>query len=153
MNDRHGWFRGGQKKVRCRYYNIGAEWKHRAITALYREKYTTPPAVRTGVWSPLVEAGGQYTRRFRDGLDYAFIRTVCWTVRMRSVLSRCTSGILVPTQDLKIRGESMSLYRAGLRLALFLPLGVAMPLYEESAVRFHRCELRCQPTLTDRRDP
>lgn len=25
-------------------------------------------------------------------------------------------------------GESMSLYRAGLKLALFLPLGVAMPL-------------------------
>ena len=50
-------------------------------------------------------------------------------------------------------GEPMSLYRAGLRLALFLPLGVAMPLSEESAVRFHRCELRSQPTLTDRRDP
>jgi len=25
-------------------------------------------------------------------------------------------------------GESMSLYRAGLKLAFFLPLGVAMPL-------------------------
>jgi len=50
-------------------------------------------------------------------------------------------------------GESMSLYRAGLRLALFLPLGVAMPLSEESAVRFHRCELRYQPILADRRDP
>jgi len=47
----------------------------------------------------------------------------------------------------------MSLYRAGLRFALFLPLGVAMPLSEESAVRFRRCELRFQPTLTDRRDP
>jgi len=47
----------------------------------------------------------------------------------------------------------MSLYRAGLRLALFLPLGVAMPLSEESAVRFRRCELRSQPSLTDRRDP
>ena len=47
----------------------------------------------------------------------------------------------------------MSLYRAGLKLALFLPLGVAMPLSAESAVRFHRCELRYQPILTDRRDP
>lgn len=46
---------------------------------------------------PLVEAGGQYTRRFRDGLDYAFIR-VC-KARMRSVLSRRTGGILVPAQD------------------------------------------------------
>jgi len=27
----------------------------------------------------------------------------------------------------------MSLYRAGLRLALFLPLGVAMPLFETAA--------------------
>jgi hypothetical protein len=43
----------------------------------------------------------------------------------------------------------MSLYRAGLKLALFLPLGVAMPLsFEESAVRFHRCELRFQSLLT-----
>ena len=35
--------------------------------------------------------------------------------------------ILVPTQGIAAVGESMSLYRAGLRLALFLPLGVAMP--------------------------
>ena len=45
-------------------------------------------------------------------------------------------------------GESMSLYRAGLKLAFFLPLGVAMPLYCQSAVRFHRCELRFQSLLT-----
>jgi hypothetical protein len=45
-------------------------------------------------------------------------------------------------------GESISLYRAGLKLALFLPLGVAMPLSRESAVRFHRCELRFQSLLT-----
>jgi hypothetical protein len=42
----------------------------------------------------------------------------------------------------------MSLYRAGLKLALFLTLGVAMPLSRESAVRFHRCELRFQSLLT-----
>ena len=35
--------------------------------------------------------------------------------------------ILVPTHGNGAVGESMSLYRAGLRLALFLPLGVAMP--------------------------
>ena len=45
-------------------------------------------------------------------------------------------------------GESISLYRAGLKLALFLPLGVAMPPSRESAVRFHRCELRFQSLLT-----
>ena len=35
-------------------------------------------------------------------------------------------GILVPAQAFAV-GESMSLYRAGLKLAFFLPLGVAMP--------------------------
>jgi len=58
-----------------------------------------PPAFRPGARSPLVEAGGQYTRRFRDGLDYAFIRAVLADARMRSVLSRHTGGILVPAQD------------------------------------------------------
>ena len=47
----------------------------------------------------------------------------------------------------------MSLYGAGLELAPFLPLGVAMPWPRDHAVRFHRCELRFQPTLTSRRDP
>ena len=48
----------------------------------------------------------------------------------------------------------MSLYRAGLRLALFLPLGVAMPPLDlRGAVRFRRCELRCQPNLAIWRDP
>src|SRR4030081_1950760 len=47
----------------------------------------------------------------------------------------------------------MSLYRAGLRVALFLPLGVAMPPLVRGAVRFHRCELRCQPNLAIWRDP
>jgi len=37
-----------------------------------------------------------------------------------------SAGILVPAQACAI-GESMSLYRAGLKLAFFLPLGVAMP--------------------------
>ena len=75
----------------------------------------------------------------------------------------------MPAQAFAV-GESMSLYRAGLKLALFLPLGVAMPLFSDcqksplalltrgpkdatfvpllSAVRFHRCELRYQSTLT-----
>ena len=50
-------------------------------------------------------------------------------------------------------GESMSLYRAGLELASFLPLGVAMPPSCNGAVRFHRCELRSLPALASRRDP
>src|SRR4029077_7444793 len=50
-------------------------------------------------------------------------------------------------------GRSMSLYRAGLRLALFLPLDVAMPPLVRGAVRFRRCELRSQPNLAIWRDP
>jgi hypothetical protein len=36
--------------------------------------------------------------------------------------------ILVLAPGPKAFGESISLYRAGLKLAFFLPLGVAMPL-------------------------
>jgi len=76
----------------------------------------------------LVEAGGQFTRGFRCGLDYAFI-----PCGMRSVLSGPShmSRILVPARHAcACFGESMSLYRAGLKLAFFLPLGVAIPLLE-----------------------
>ena len=45
--------------------------------------------------------------------------------RMRGVLS-ASRRILVRARRCRF-GASMSLYRAGLRLALFLPLGVAMP--------------------------
>jgi len=62
------------------------------------------------------------------------------------------SWILVPPGRGAV-GGSMSLYRAGLRVALFLPLGVAMPPLVRGAVRFHRCELRCQPNLAIWRDP
>ena len=51
-----------------------------------------------------------------------------WQPWMRSVLSGlAVDRILVPTHGNGAAGASMSLYRAGLRLALFLPLGVAMP--------------------------
>ncbi len=76
----------------------------------------------------LVEAGGQHFRGFRRGLDYAFIHAL-QRARMRSVLSGppVQTRILVPARGPKAVGGSMSLYRAGLKLALFLPLGVAMP--------------------------
>jgi hypothetical protein len=77
----------------------------------------------------MVEAGGQLTRSFRLGLDYAFI-PVSHLTSMRSVLSgglHPTFRILVLTPTHGVFGESISLYRAGLKLALFLPLGVAMP--------------------------
>lgn len=69
------------------------------------------------------------------------------------VIRRCSQNrILVLTLACSL-GESMSLYRAGLKLALFLPLGVAMPSSLEDACRFRRCELRFQPDLSVRRDP
>src|SRR3954471_5028375 len=47
--------------------------------------------------------------------------------RMRSVLSAQSLRILVFARREPRISEPMSLYRAGLKLALFLPLGVAMP--------------------------
>ena len=72
--------------------------------------------------------GDSYFRGFRRGLDYAFIHALP-RARMRSVLSGppVQTRILVPARGPKAVGGSMSLYRAGLKLAFFLPLGVAMP--------------------------
>jgi len=75
---------------------------------------------------PLVEAGGQYIHGFRRGLDYAFIRSITRADAERIIQSTKIVWILVLAQACAV-GESMSLYRAGLKLALFLPLGVAMP--------------------------
>lgn len=52
-------------------------------------------------------------------------------------------------------GSSMSLYRAGLRLALFLPLGVAMPLLQAAAgfadvSPVVTLPLRAEATITNR---
>jgi hypothetical protein len=73
--------------------------------------------------------------------------------RLRSVLSGSFSNrilVLAQTHEVHARGESMSLYRAALRLALLLPLGVAIPLAWR---RFRRCELRFHLILADQRDP
>jgi hypothetical protein len=96
-----------------------------------------------------VEAGGQYIRNFRSGLDYAFsllAQAAERVIRFRS--NRIL--VLALTHDVRARGESMSLYRAALRLALLLPLGVAIPLAWR---RFRRCELRFHLILADQRDP
>ena len=95
-----------------------------------------------------MEAGGQFIRGFRCGLDYAFILTTATGLQdAERVMPRLHRDILVPARKPKsLFSESMSLYRAGLKLALFLPLGVAMP--PRGGVRFHRCELRFQSLLT-----
>ena len=75
----------------------------------------------------LVEAGGQHIHGFRRGLDYAFVRMLARANGRGACYPANRIGwILVPAQAFAF-GESMSLYRAGLKLALFLPLGVAMP--------------------------
>lgn len=47
--------------------------------------------------------------------------------------------------------RSMSLYRAGLALAAFLPLGIALAAIDR--FRFHRCEPRFHFTLSGEGDP
>jgi len=85
------------------------------------------PGLATGNHA-LVEAGGQHIHGFRRGLDYAFIRLPARANGCGACYPAVrTSGILVLAQAFAV-GESMSLYRAGLKLAFFLPLGVAMPL-------------------------
>ena len=80
--------------------------------------------------TPMVEAGGQHFRGFRCGLDYAFILQVaiglagcgaCYAATASRHPSARSGGCC-------LFSESMSLYRAGLKLAFFLPLGVTMPL-------------------------
>jgi hypothetical protein len=70
-----------------------------------------------------MEAAGQPIQPFRAGPDYAFIhyRSGCGAFIPIFIL-----GILVPTHPPTYQrtSRSMSLYRASLRLALFLPLGV-----------------------------
>ena len=74
------------------------------------------------------------------------------TSRRRSVLSDpCGSD---PSARPRFPvGGSISLYRAGLELASFLPLGVAMPPSWDGAVRFHRCEPRFLSARASRSDP
>ena len=58
--------------------------------------------------------------------------------------------------SLRLRAVSrpMSLYRAGLRFALFLPLGVAIPpaAFPPCGCRVRRCEPRCHSALSSRGD-
>jgi hypothetical protein len=68
--------------------------------------------------------------------------------RMRSVLSGRASPDPSACPPAMPVGRSMSLYRAGLRLALFLPLGVAIPSCDGCRVR--RCEPRYHSALTGR---
>ena len=100
----------------------------------------------------MVEAAGQLSNSFEKG----------WTMPSSRQVSGCGAyysqlRILVFTLLNLIKlGEAMSLYRASLRLALYLPLGVAtcrLPkLVCSNADRFHRCELRFHLTFTDKRD-
>jgi hypothetical protein len=109
-----------------RYGKRQASWRVSDLCKLQQEPV---PGVLAPGTAQLVEAGGQHFHGFRHGLDYAFIRTLRKSARMRSVLSDppVRARILVPARGQTAVGGSMSLYRAGLKLALFLPLGVAMP--------------------------
>ena len=93
----------------------------------------------------LVEAAGQLFRLFQGGLDYAFILSpgcgACYPAEFRLDPS---------SRSRNLRSGSMSLYRASLRLALFLPLGVSMP--PRGGARVRRCEPRYHSALSGRGD-
>jgi hypothetical protein len=84
------------------------------------------PARRAGN-RPMVEAGGQLIRGFRHGLDYAFIRAPGGGCGACYPADQALPDPSVRPRRARAVGGSMSLYRAGLKLAFFLPLGVAMP--------------------------
>jgi len=102
---------------------------------------------------PLVEAGGQYIHGFRRGLDYAFIRPLIERMDAERVIP--LTNQLDPSarpgfrrrrvyESLQGRPEVGLLPTPRRCHAIFLP---------KDAVRFHRCELRYQPTLAGWRDP
>ena len=74
----------------------------------------------------MVEAAGQLIRFFRSGLDYAFTPREVTLAGCGAYYSLSANPSARSSRRIGI-SESMSLYRAGLRLALFLPLGVAIP--------------------------
>ena len=80
----------------------------------------------------MVEAAGQLIHLFRDGPDYAFIlRTGCGACYPSIAATNPSTG----SMRSRALSRPMSLYRAGLRFALFLPLGVAIPHGGIPAVR------------------
>jgi hypothetical protein len=75
----------------------------------------------------VVEAAGQPVHSFRNGLDYAITPVAkpgAGRVISRHWAIRLCPLILVPAHRMNPAGRSMSLYRAGLGLAPFRPLGV-----------------------------
>src|SRR5271169_2589741 len=99
----------------------------------------------------MVEAAGQLIHLFRDGPDYAFIlRTGCGACYPSIVATNPSAG----SPRFRAVSRPMSLYRAGLRFALFLPLGVAIPpaAFPPYGCRVRRCEPRCHSALAGRGD-
>ena len=101
-----------------------------------------------------MEAGGQCLRRFRGGLDYAFIRAVAGMDAER-IIPPPRGGILVPAQDPRGPRRVYESLQGGPEVGP-LPTprrchGMLPPL--KIAGRFRRCELRFHPILSDRCDP
>ena len=73
----------------------------------------------------MVEAAGQLFPIFRKGLDYTFILLpgcgACY--------SRLYSPQILVLAPHTVISQSISLYRAGLELASFLPLGIAFAAF------------------------
>jgi hypothetical protein len=99
----------------------------------------------------MVEAAGQRLCLFRDRLDYAITLAIlpgCGACYPELNTRSGSWGRL----DTEVLSRSMSLYRAGMRLALFLPLGVTSCRHHRH-VRLHRCEPRYHFALSSEGDP
>ena len=102
----------------------------------------------------MVEAGGQFIRGFRRGLDYAFIqKTAIGLQDAERVMPQLHRDILVPARKLLPRQRVYESLQGRPEVG---PLPTPRRYHAaaiRSAVRLHRCELRFHPILADRRDP
>ena len=118
---------------------------------------------RLGEKTPLDRSSGAGWGRRRDSLSISFetgwtMPSSCAQDAGRVIRDRTLSRILVPARcahdHRSAVSRPMSLYRAGLRFALFLPLGVAIPpaAFPPCGCRVRRCEPRYHSALSGRGD-
>ena len=127
----------------------------RPISAKYRETVLVREISPRQSMSGPYDGGGGGTviphLSMRPGLCLHPVNSMYW---MRGVLSVGINTQRILVLALQLLGEPMSLYRATLRLARLLPLGVAMlsihPFFDN--VRVRRCEPRFHSAVTRKGD-
>jgi len=101
-----------------------ASGKRRLLRLNNKRRGAQSPVSTTGDCSGWWRRGDSELHGFRHGLDYAFIHNSRGCGASYPVVSPPDPSTHPGSGAV---GEPMSLYRAGLKLAFFLPLGVAMP--------------------------